>query len=211
MTDHEGAMEILEKDYFAVVGQNCSIHNNVILGLKYKPDCRPVRMGDHCVIRALSIIYADVTLGDHCKTGHHVTIREHTRIGSYIVIGTGVVIDGHVEIGSYVKIESGVYIPTHTRIGNHVFIGPCAVLTNDKYPLRQRDRYEPAGPILEDNVTIGANATILPGIRISEGSMIAAGSIVTSDVPSWSLAIGVPARVQPLPDHLREPNRAKRW
>lgn len=195
----------------AIFGADCLIDPRALVGLRYTDDCRAAVIGDRCVIRALTVVYGDVVMGSHVKTGHHVTIREHTRIGDYVVVGSGTVIDGNVTIGSYVKIESRVYIPTHTSVGNHVFIGPGAVLTNDRYPLRLRHDYEPKGPTIEDNVTIGANATILPGVRIGEGSIVAAGSVVTRDVPPWSLAIGVPARFRPLPGRLREPNRAKRW
>ncbi len=201
----------MSKERYAKLGQGCVVQEGVILGLKYKDGCQEAVVGDRAVIRAGTIIYADVVIGHDFKTGHHVLIREHTRIGDRVVVGTGTVIDGHVEIGSFVKIESRVYIPTHTRIGSYCFLGPGAVLTNDKYPQRLRDEYEPQGPILEESVTIGANATILPGVRIGEGAMVAAGSVVTKDVPPWHLAIGVPARVQPLPERLRERNRAKAW
>jgi len=196
---------------YAKLGCDCVIQDNVVIGLKYTAGCREAIIGNRAVIRWGTVIYADVVIGDDFKTGHAVLIREKTKIGNRVVVGTNTVIDGNVEIGSFVKIESNVYIPTHTHIGNYCFIGPCAVLTNDKYPQRLRDEYEPRGPILEDSVTIGANATILPGVRIGEGSMVAAGSVVTKDVPPWSLAVGVPARVMPLPEKLRERNRAKSW
>lgn len=195
----------------AVLGLGCIIQENTILGLQYKDGCGSTVIGNRAVIRSGAIIYGDVIIGDDFITGHHVLIREHTKIGNKVVVGTNTVIDGHLEIGNLVKIESCVYIPTHTRIGSSVFIGPGAVLTNDKYPQRLRDQYQPDGPTLEDSVTIGANATILPGVTIAEVTMVAAGSIVTRDVPPWSLAIGNPARIKPLPDRLREWNRAKVW
>ncbi len=196
---------------YAKLGKDCVIQDNVVLGLKYTEKCKETIIGDRAIIRWGTVIYADVEIGNDFKTGHSVLIRERTKIGNRIVIGSNAVIDGNVEIGDFVKIESNVYIPTHTKIGSYVFIGPGAVLTNDKYPQRLRDLYEPLGPILEDSVTIGANATLLPGVRVGEGSMVAAGSVVTRDVPPWSLAIGVPAKFKPLPEKLRERNRAKVW
>lgn len=198
-------------DYFADLGENCLIQENVILGLKYKDGCRKAKIGDNAVVRIFTIIYADVIIGDDFKTGHRVVIRENTRIGSKIVIGTGTVIDGNVEIGDRVKIESHVYIPTHTKIGSDVFIGPNVVMTNDKYPQRLRDQYESKGPIIEDSVSIGANSTILPGVRIGEGSFVAAGSVVTKDVPSWKLVKGLPSTMYELPEKLKEKNKAKKW
>lgn len=188
----------------AIWGAKCEIQPLALVGFEYKPGCEPARLGNHCVVRAYTIIYGDVFIGDGFRSGHHALIREHTRIGDYVLVGTGTVIDGQVTIGDYVSIQTRVYIPTHTTIGNYVFIGPCAVLTNDKYPLRQTSQL--LGPTLSDHVTIGANATLLPDVHIGEGSVVAAGSVVTSDVPPWSLAIGVPARIHPLPEHLHEPN-----
>jgi acetyltransferase-like isoleucine patch superfamily enzyme len=205
------SVETIPQQFFAMIGKDCRIQDGVILGLKYCEGCREVHIGDHASIRSGSVIYADVMIGNDFKTGHTVMIREKTKIGDRVVIGTNTVIDGQVEIGSDVKIESNVYIPTHTKIGNHVFIGPGAVFTNDRYPQRLREEYIPIGPILEESVTIGGNVTLLPGVRIGEGSMAAAGSVVTKDVPPWSLAVGVPARVKPLPEKLRHKNKAKVW
>ena len=195
----------------ALLGTGCRIDDHTTLGLEYRKGCGKTSIGNNAVVRLGTVIYGDVVIGDDFKTGHNVVIREHTKIGDQVVVGTNSVIDGHVSVGSFVKIESNVYIPTHTSIGDSVFIGPGAVLTNDKYPQRIREEYEPLGPVLEDSVTIGANSTLLPGVTIGEGSMVAAGSVVTKDVPSWSLAIGVPARVEVLPERLRERNRAKVW
>ncbi len=190
----------------ARLGENCLIQPHAIVGFMYRPDCGPAYLGNGAVVRAYTIIYGDVRIGDGLRTGHHALIREFTAIGNYVLVGTSTVIDGQVEIGDYVSIQTRVYIPSHTQIGSYVFIGPGAVLTNDKYPLRQRATYQPLGPVLADHVTIGANATLLPGVKIGEGSMVAAGAVVTADVPPWSLAVGAPARVQPLPAHLRQPN-----
>jgi acetyltransferase-like isoleucine patch superfamily enzyme len=192
-----------------VIADPLELQEGIRLGLPYRAGASPAFIGEKAVIRSGTIIYADVTIGTYLKTGHNVLIREHTQIGDHVVVGSNVVIDGHVQIGDFVKLESNVYIPTHTTLGNHVFIGPSAVLTNDKYPQRLRDPYEPHGPILRDSVTIGANATLLPGVVIEEGSIVAAGSVVTRDVPPWSLAMGVPARIQPLPPGLRHANTAK--
>lgn len=198
-------------DHYVELGSNCVIQPTAIVGLKYNETCGKAKLGDNAVVRALTIIYADVQAGDDFKTGHHVMIREHTRFGSKIVIGTGTTIDGTTTIGNRVKIESLVYVPTHTTIGDDVFIGPKAVLTNDRYPLRMRDRYKPEGPILEDSVTIGANVTLLPGVRIGEGAFVAAGAVVLHDVPAWTLVRGNPGRIYDLPEKLRERNRALRW
>lgn len=154
-------------------------------------------IGKNSVIRSGTILYCDVITGDFFQTGHNVVIREETRIGDRVSIGTATVIDGHTVIGNDVSLQSRVYIPTNTRIGNHVFIGPNAILTNDRYPPTRIGGLD--GPIINDNAAIGANATLLPGVCIGEGALVAAGAIVTHDVPDHMMAIGVPAKIRELP------------
>jgi acetyltransferase-like isoleucine patch superfamily enzyme len=201
----------MEDIRFAELGENCTVQDSVILGLRYTENCKKARIGDNAVIRAFTVIYADCSIGDDLKTGHFVTIRENTNIGNNAVVGSGTVIDGSTDIGDRVKIETNVYIPSNTRIGSDVFIGPSVVMTNDRYPQKMRDSYKPAGPVIEDNVSIGANSTILPEVKIGTGSFIAAGTVVTKDVPPHSLVKGNPGEISPLPEKLNEQNRAKEW
>ena len=114
-----------------------------------------------------------------------MVIRSGVAIGNHVVVGTNTVIDGFAEIGNFVKIETNCYVPPQTKIGNRVFLGPGVVLTNDKYPLKKRATYKPNGPKIMDNVTIGAGAIILPGVNIEEFSFVAAGAVVTKNIP-WS-------------------------
>ena len=162
-------------------------------------------IGDNAIIRSGSIIYCDVSIGNNLRTGHNILVREMTTVGDNVLIGTNVIIDGNTVIGSNVSIQSNVYIPTNTVIEDNVFLGPCVVLTNDKYPIRVK--YELKGPILRRGASIGANSTILPGVEIGEGAMVAAGAIVTKNVPPWKLAIGSPAKIIDLPDNLKVANR----
>lgn len=155
-------------------------------------------IGKNAVLRSGTIIYCDVNIGDQFQSGHNVLIREKTHIGDRVAIGTATVIDGTTTIGSDVSLQSMVYIPTNTRIGNHVFIGPNAVLTNDRYPPTGIGGLD--GPVIKDGAAIGANATIIPGVCIGEGALVAAGAIVTRDVPARMLAIGAPAEIKELPD-----------
>jgi len=155
-------------------------------------------IGQYAVLRSGTIIYCDVIIGDNFQSGHNTLIREKTRIGDRTAIGTATVIDGNTSIGNDVSLQSMVYIPTNTTIGNHVFIGPNAVLTNDRYPPSGDLR----GPVVKSGAVIGANATILPGVCIGEGALVAAGSIVTRDVPDHMMAVGTPARIKTLPDEI---------
>lgn len=162
-------------------------------------------IGDNAVIRSNSTIYCDVSIGNNLRTGHNVMVREITTMGHNVLIGTNTVIDGNVVIGNSVSMQSNVYVPTNTVIEDNVFLGPCSVLANDKYPIRVK--YDLKGPVLRKGASIGANATILPGVEIGEGAMVGAGAVVTKDVPAWTLAIGAPAKIVELPENLRTLNR----
>lgn len=183
------------------VGENARIFEPVTLGFPSRDNMGKVGfagsiIGKNATLRSGTILYCDVIIGDDFQTGHNVMIREKTRIGNHVAIGTSTVIDGKATIGNNVSIQSMVYIPTDTRIGNHVFIGPNTVLTNDRYPPSYGQM---EGPVIKDRAAIGANATILPGICIGEGALVAAGSVVTRDVPDRMLAIGSPAKMRDLP------------
>jgi acetyltransferase-like isoleucine patch superfamily enzyme len=157
-------------------------------------------IGKNAIIRSGTIIYCDVTIGDHFQSGHNVMIREKTTIGNRVAIGTSAVIEGNTIIGDEVSLQSMVYIPTDTVIGNNVFIGPNTVLTNDRYPPTRIGGLK--GPQIHAGAAIGANATLLPGVSIGEGALVAAGAIVTRDVPAYMLAIGAPARITDLPQKM---------
>jgi len=184
------------------------IQPNVILGTpvqkqKSSSDSLTI-IGKNAILRSGTVIYSNVKIGDNFKTGHGVLVREHTTIGDNVLVGSNSIIENKCKIGNNVSVQSNVYIPTNTTIGDNVFLGPNACLTNDKYPVRKKA--ELIGPILEKGVTIGANSTILPGVRIGEGSIVAAGSVVTKDVSPWKLSIGSPAKERNLPEELRRLN-----
>ncbi len=162
-------------------------------------------IGKNSVIRSGTILYWDVIAGDFFQTGHNVVIREETRIGDRVSIGTATVIDGHTTIGNDVSLQSRVYLPTNTRIGNHVFIGPNAIFTNDRYPPGRIGGLD--GPHVMDGAAIGANATLLPGVCIGKGALVAAGAIVTHEVPDHMMAIGAPAKIRELPMIMKSDSR----
>ena len=181
------------------IGKNSIIMNNVIIGFPKEEyikleNFEGAIIGDNAIIRPNTVIYCEVRIGKNFRTGHNVVIRENTIIGDDVLVGTNTVIDGETKIGSNVRIQSNVYIPRRTVVEDNVFIGPNAVLTNDRYPPSS----ELKGPIIKRGAKIGANSTILPGVIVGEGALVAAGAVVTRDVPPGKLAIGVPARFRDL-------------
>ena len=126
-------------------------------------------------------IYDQVNLYK-CKIG------EGTKIDAFVYIEEG------VEIGKSCKIRPFVFIPSGVKIGNNVFIGPGVIFTNDKYPKASGD-WELRELMVEDDVSIGAGAVVLPGVRIGRGAMVGAGAVVTKDVPGNAVVAGNPANV----------------
>ena len=188
----------------ATLGSGCEVGPKTIVGYEYADDTRPAAIGNDVIVRAGSTIYADVILHDEVQTGHDVLIREQTEIGSRTVVGSKTVIEGYTTIGENVSLQTGVYVPTQSTIEDRVFVGPCAVMTNDPYPIRQDVELE--GPTLKESATIGANATLNPGVTVGERAFVASGSVVTEDVPEETLAIGIPAEFKPLPKKLKTEN-----
>ena len=167
-------------------------------------DGAPTEVGPGATIRSGSILYSDVVVGEEFNTGHRILVREETVIGDSVLVGTDTVIDGYSRVGSNVSLQTGVYVPSETTIGDRVFVGPHGTLTNDPYPVRED--VDLVGPTLEDDASIGANATILPDVTVGEGAFVAAGAVVVEDVPPRTLAVGAPATVRPLPDRLEGGN-----
>ena len=153
----------------------------------------PLKIGKHALIRIGTIIYRATTIGDHFQTGHHTLIREQNMIGNNVSIGTHAVLESGNKIGNNVRIHSLCFLE-NTTLGDNVFVGPNVVFTDDPHPACPRYKDCVLGAIVEDNVSIGANSTILPGVRIGRNSVIGAGSVVTKDVLPNSVMAGVPAK-----------------
>jgi acetyltransferase-like isoleucine patch superfamily enzyme len=171
---------------------------------KNRNDIEGCTIGANSTIRP-GAIYSTAKVGKNTRTGHNFLIRENTVVGDGCLIGTNVVIDNDCVVGDNCSFQTGAYIPTGSRIGNRVFIGPNASLTNDKTPLRTEYKLEKI--TVEDDVTVGSNATLMPGITVGEGAFIAGGAVVTKDVPAWHIAKGCPAVFEELPESLKKPNR----
>lgn len=182
-----------------------AVADGATLGVPAGDNSSPPDIGPASVIRAGTIIYDDVTAGRELTTGHHGLIREATTLGDNVLVGTQAVIDGMTTVDDNVSMQTGVYVSRETTIGSNVFLGPNATLLNDPYPVR-RDA-DLVGPTIEDGVSIGANATILPGVTVGDGAFVAAGAVVTEDVPPDTLAAGVPATYHALPPELEGENQ----
>ena len=134
-------------------------------------------------------------VGDGTKIWHFSHVMPGARLGRKCILGQNVHIANDVSIGSCVKIQNNVSVYTGTLIEDDVFLGPSCVLTNVSNPRAQVNRhalYEKT--VIRRGATIGANATLVCGIEVGRYAFIAAGAVVTKDVPDYALIAGVPGR-----------------
>jgi len=169
----------------------------VVLG--YVPErqveCLELRICEGARIRSGTIIYAGSTIGTNLQTGHNVIIREQNKLGDNVSIWSNTVIDYGCKIGNGVKIHCNVYIPQFTTIEDDVFIAPGCTFANDVHPGCPSSRECMRGPVLKKGAIIGVDVTIVPKVIIGEHALIGSGSVVTKDVPPYSVVYGNPARV----------------
>lgn len=144
-----------------------------------------------------SYVDENVCIGENTKIWHFCHIQAGARIGSDCRIGQNVNISNNVIIGKGVKIQNNVSVYEGVEVQDYVFLGPSCVFTNDltpraRYP-KGHDHYKKT--VVQEGASIGANATIVCGHCIGKYAMVAAGAVVTKDVPEYTLVAGVPARV----------------
>lgn len=162
---------------------------NVALEIYYDKKSSGTTLGDNNHIRAYTTIYENTFLDDNVETGTNVVIREKCSIGAGSIIGSGSILDGGVKIGKNARIQSNNFLPPKIQIGDNVFLGPGVSFANDLYPVSNRL----TGTTVKNYAVIGISAIILPGITIGERSVIAAGALVTKDVPDGVVMSGSPA------------------
>lgn len=222
----------------AVIGEDCQIGNHVVIfpGTRIGNNVRidehtvvgkaplrsprsaltkakslpPAEIGDACMIGSFVAIYAGSQIGAKVLIADFASVREDVRVGELTIIGRGVAVENKVEIGRRCKIETGAYITALSSIGDYCFIAPSATFTNDNFMGRWVERFKyHKGVTMMTGSRVGANATVLPGIVVAEDGMVAAGSIVTKDVPAKKIVLGTPAAVwrDVPPEQLLENNR----
>jgi UDP-2-acetamido-3-amino-2,3-dideoxy-glucuronate N-acetyltransferase len=138
----------------------------------------------------------DGNIGEGSKVWHYSHICYGAKIGKNCKIGQGVYIGEDVIIGDGCKIQNMCSIGKGVKMGNHVFVGPGVIFTNVRTPyadIEQKDNF--LDTIIQDGVTIGANATIMCGIEIGKDAFIGMGSVVIRDVPEKAKVFGNPARI----------------
>ena len=160
-------------------------------------------MNNDNFIHETAQVSENTIIGKNTKIWNWCQVRENSKIGDNCILAKGVYVDFGVIIGNNVKIQNNVSIYHGLTIHDGVFIGPHVCFTNDKIPrainsdesLKEDDNWTISKTIIEKGASLGANSTILPGIKIGKFAMIAAGSVVTKDVPDFGLVVGIPAKL----------------
>lgn len=142
------------------------------------------RIHDTSTVWHFATILQDVVIGHNCSIGAHSEIGRGTHIGNYTRIG------------------AQCFLPPDSRIGNMVFIGPGVRCADDRHPYVRMKGDDPPytaePPVIEDGASVGLGAVLLPGVRIGKNAIVAAGAIVTRDVPDGACVMGRPARLHAL-------------
>ncbi len=146
-------------------------------------------------IHETAVVSAHATIGEGTKIWHYVHVREGAKIGKHCVLGKDVYVDHYVTIGDGVKIQNGVSVYHGVTLHDEVFVGPHVVFTNDLLPRSHHTTWRVVETVVEKGASIGANATIVCGVRLGEYCMIGAGTVVTKNVPPHALVVGNPSRI----------------
>jgi acetyltransferase-like isoleucine patch superfamily enzyme len=184
-----------------VIGDGCLIEDGAVLGKAPQLAGRapaalpPLRIGARVTVCAGAVVYAGSAIGDEAIVGDQAQVRERTTIGERTVIGRGAGIDNDVRIGARVKAQSQVYVTAHSVVEDDVFLGPGASTTNDDTMGRHGPEYALRGCTLRRACRVGGAAVLTPGVEVGEEAFVAAGAVVTRDVPARAVVMGVPARV----------------
>jgi len=162
----------------------------------------PAEIGDGAVVSTGAIVFAGTTVGARSIVGDQACVRERCAIGEDVVIGRGSLVENDTTVGARTKIQAEAYVTAYSTLEDDVFIAPCVVTTNDNFMGRTEKRHELVkGPTIRRGARVGGGAVICPGIEIGEDAFVAAGAVVTKDVPARMVAMGVPAKaVRPVAD-----------
>ncbi|MCU1480114.1 MAG: N-acetyltransferase [Subtercola sp.] len=141
-------------------------------------------------------------VGAETKIWHLAQVRENANVGKQCIIGRGAYVGPGVIIGDRCKIQNGALVYEPAVLEDGVFIGPAVVLTNDLFPravtprgdLKSADDWHAVGVTIRTGASVGARAVCIAPVTIGRWAMVAAGAVVTKDVPDFALVVGVPAR-----------------
>jgi acetyltransferase-like isoleucine patch superfamily enzyme len=186
-----------------VIGDGCLIEDHAVLGKRprlargssARGEVGALELGERVTVCTGAVVFAGASVGDEAILGDQSYVRERSRIGMGSVIGRGSVVDNDVVVGARVRVQTSVYLTAFTVVEDDVFVGPGATTTNDDTMNRHGAETPLRGATLRRACRVGGGAVLTPGVEIGEEAFVAAGAVVTKDVPPRAVVIGIPARV----------------
>jgi acetyltransferase-like isoleucine patch superfamily enzyme len=185
------------------IGEECYIEAGAVLGKR--PRLRPgsSAAGDYgalileagVTVCTGAVLYAGAWIGEGAIIGDQSQVRERAKVGDRSVIGRGSVVDFDVRIGARALIQTNVYVTAGSIVEDDVFLGPGVLTTNDNTMGRHSPGDALQGPTFRRACRVGGGVVVAPGVEIGEEAFVAAGAVVTADVPARAVVMGVPARV----------------
>lgn len=155
----------------------------------------PLTVGDVCIVGTGVVLYRGAAIAGKVLMADLCTVRENVTIGRGTIVGRGVTVENFCAIGRYCKLESECYVTAYSTLEDRVFVAPGVVTSNDNFVGRTAERFKHfKGVTVRRGGRIGAGSVILPGIEIGADALVAAGSVVTRDVPPRTIVLGQPAR-----------------
>mgnify|MGYP001199786877 CR=1 FL=1 len=180
-------------DEFASVGKWPLRAANSILRPMVQID--PARIGDGCLLGTGATVYRGAMLGGNCLVADQATVRERVTVGDFTIVGRGVTVENDCTIGRYCKLETEAYVTAYSVLEDRVFLAPQVTTTNDRFIGRTAERFQHfLGVTVRRGGRVGAGSVVLPGLEIGADALVAAGSVVTRDVPPGMIVMGSPAR-----------------
>ncbi len=155
----------------------------------------PAEVGAGTTVGAGAVVVAGARIGPRCVVADQAHVRERVELGAESVVGRAASVENDVRVGERVRMQTGAYVTAWSVVEDGVFIAPKVIFTNDPTAGRRPQGMDLRGPTLRRGCRIGAGAVLLPGVEIGADAFVAAGAVVTRDVPAGALAMGVPAHV----------------
>jgi acetyltransferase-like isoleucine patch superfamily enzyme len=193
-----------------VISPDCEIQDGVVLGKSpalarhsraSRDPLPPLVLERGAVVCCGAIVFAGARVGAGTILGDQSYVRERAEIGAGSVIGRGSTVDNDVVVGARVNVQTDVYVTAHSVIEDDVFVGPGVCMTNDSTMARHGPEHTVRGPLLRRACRIGGAAVLCPGVEVGEEAFVAAGAVVTRDVPARAVVMGVPGRaLREVPD-----------
>lgn len=186
-----------------VVGAGARIQDGAVVGKPLALGARstaartpppPAELGAGATVCAGAVVVAGARIGAGAIVGDQAHVRERAAIGDGSVVGRGSAVDNDVTVGARVRIQTGCYITAYSTLEDDVFVAPSVTLTNDDTMARHGPERPLRGACLRRACRVGGGVVLVPGIEVGEEAFVAAGAVVTRDVPARAVVMGVPAR-----------------